>query len=84
MGLFDKIDHRAGVMTRMADMLGVDFAATIAQAPEVVREYRQAVMRCASCSHEGECTTWMQSHPHAAQAPDYCRNKDILEGLAKA
>ncbi|OAN72558.1 hypothetical protein A8B83_09280 [Rhodobacteraceae bacterium EhC02] len=84
MGLFDKIDHRAGVMTRMADTLGVDFAATIAQAPEVVREYRQAVMRCASCSHEGECKTWMQSHPHAAQAPDYCWNKDILEGLAKA
>lgn len=84
MGLFDKIDHRAGVMTRMADTLGVDFATTIAQAPEAVREYRQAVMRCASCNHESECMAWMDSHAHAEAAPDYCRNKDILEGLAKA
>ena len=84
MGLFDKIDRRAGVMTRMADTLGVDFAASIAKAPEPVGVYRQAVMRCTTCNHEGECTAWMQSHPHAEEAPDYCRNKDILEGLAKA
>jgi hypothetical protein len=84
MGLFNKIDHRAKVMTRMADTLDVDFTAAIAQSPENVRTYRQAVMRCVSCGHEGECNAWMQDHPHAAEAPDYCRNKDILESLAKA
>lgn len=83
MGLLDKIDRRAGVMTRMADTLGVDFAASIAQTPEAVREYRQAVMRCTACNHEGECTEWMDAHPHAEKAPEYCRNKDILERLAE-
>lgn len=84
MGLLEKIDRRTGVMTRMADTLGADFAAAIAQRPEAVRDYRQAVMRCTGCGHEGECTAWMQSHPRAEEAPDYCRNKDILESLAKA
>ena len=84
MGLFDKIDRRTAVMTRMAQTLDVDFPETIARAPGAVRDYRQAVMRCVACGHEGECTAWMDAHPHAAEAPDYCRNKDILESLAKA
>ena len=83
MGLLDKIDHRADVMTRMAQTLDVDFAAAIAQTPETVREYRQALMRCVACTHEAECTEWMDAHPHAAEAPDYCRNKDIMAGLSK-
>ena len=62
----------------------VDFAQAVARAPENVRDYRQAVMRCVACGHEGECTAWMDTHPQAAEAPDYCRNKDILESLAKA
>jgi hypothetical protein len=83
MGLLDKIDRRADVMNRMAETLDVDFAAAITQNAESVRDYRQAVMRCVACNHEGECTAWMDSHPHAEHAPDYCRNKDLLESLAK-
>jgi hypothetical protein len=82
MGLFDKIDRSALVMGRMADTLGVDFAEAVAHNPETVREYRQAVMRCAACTHENECTGWMDAHPKASQTPDYCRNKDLLERLA--
>lgn len=84
MGLFNKIDHRTGVMTRMAQTLDVDFAEAMARSPETVRDYRQAVMRCVACGHEGECSTWMDTHPHAAEAPDYCRNKDIMAALSKA
>lgn len=84
MGLFDKIDHRAGVMTRMADTLDVDFAAAIKHDASTVNLYRQAVMRCAACPHEDKCTAWMQDHPQADAAPEYCRNKDILESLSPA
>lgn len=84
MGLFDKIDHRADVMTRMADTLQVDFAAEILRDAGTVKVYRQAVLRCAACPHEDECTAWMQDHRQADAAPDYCRNKDILEGLSPA
>ena len=83
MGLLNKIDHRANVMGRMAETLGVDFAATVAASPSAVHEYRQAVLRCTVCTHEEECLRWMEAHPHAAETPDYCRNKDILEGLAR-
>jgi hypothetical protein len=81
MGLLDKIDRRAEVMNRMAETLDVDFAAVIAQTPEAVREYRQAVLRCVACGREGECATWMAEHPHAEAAPDYCRNRDLMAEL---
>jgi len=84
MGLFDKIDHRAEVMTRMADTLQVDFAAEILRDASTVNVYRQAVLRCAACPHEDKCTGWMQDHSQADAAPDYCRNKDILESLSSA
>ena len=81
MGLFRKIDHRADVMLRMAETLDVDFAAAIARNHDAGHVYRQAVLRCTACPHEDRCTVWMQDHPHADAAPDYCRNKDILANL---
>lgn len=84
MGLFDKIGRRASVMGKMAETVGVDFAEKIAQDPNMASKYREAVMRCSHCSHDGECKGWMAEHPHATETPDYCRNKDLLEGLAKA
>lgn len=83
MGLFDKIGRRAAVMGKMAETLGVDFAEKIAQDPSAAAKYREAVMRCSHCSHDGECKGWMADHPHATETPDYCRNKDLLENLAQ-
>ena len=83
MKLFDKISRHAGLMGDMAETLGVDFAARIAHDPALVAQYREAVMRCAHCSHEGECEGWLAGHDHADATPDYCRNKDLLEALSK-
>ncbi|MEZ5676101.1 hypothetical protein SAMN06265173_10139 [Thalassovita litoralis] len=84
MGLFNKIDQRAGVMGKMAETLGVDFAEKITQDPNMTATYREAVMRCSHCKHDGECTGWMAEHPHSDTTPDYCRNKDLLEQLAQS
>ena len=84
MGLFNKIDQRAGVMGKMAETLGVDFAEKIVQDPNMTATYREAVMRCSHCKHDGECTGWMAEHPHSDTTPDYCRNKDLLEQLAQS
>lgn len=84
MGMFDKIGRRASVMGKMAETLGVDFAEKISQDPSVATTYREAVMRCSHCSHDGECKGWMAEHSTASETPDYCRNKDLLESLAKA
>lgn len=82
MGFFDRIDQRADVMARMAATLDVDFAAALAQRPDCVQGYRQAVLRCTFCPHDSKCGAWMQDHAQAEAAPDYCRNKDIFESLA--
>ncbi|MBA83666.1 DUF6455 family protein [Thalassobius sp. S69A] len=82
MGIFDKFGRRASVMGKMAETVGVDFAEQVARNPAMASTYREAVMRCVHCTHDGACKSWMAKHPQAAHAPDYCRNKDLLERLA--
>lgn len=83
MGMFDKFGRRATVMGQMAETVDVDFAQKVAQDPAMASTYREAVMRCVHCAHDGECKGWMAEHPQATETPDYCRNKDLLEGLSK-
>ncbi|WP_319825650.1 DUF6455 family protein [Thalassovita sp.] len=83
MSIFDKIDRHAGIMNKMADTVGVDWAAEVKKDPSLAYRYREAVMSCTHCQHDGECQGWMAEHPHATETPDYCRNKVLLEGLAE-
>ena len=82
MNLFERIGRRAGVMGRMARTLDVDFAGRIARDEGAAAQYRGAVMRCAFCRHENACQGWMDGNEHAARAPEYCRNKDLLDSLS--
>ncbi|WP_296761792.1 DUF6455 family protein [Sediminimonas sp.] len=82
MNLLERIGRRARVMGRMARTLDVNFADRIARDEGEVARYRGAVMRCAFCRHEAACQDWMDGQEHAAQAPKYCRNKDLLDSLS--
>lgn len=84
MGFIDKLDRHGSIMAKMAKTLGVDFAEKIYEDPNVVTKYREAVLRCSHCQHEGECQGWMDEHASARETPDYCRNKDLLENLRGA
>lgn len=84
MKILEKFSHRAEVMGQMAQTLGVDFGGRIACDHSAAAQYRGAVMRCASCTHEAECLSWMNGQKNAKEAPKYCKNKDLLDSLSSA
>ena len=85
MSIFAKFDRHAGLMGRMADTLGVDLAAASLSGKLAPEEYRNAVIRCTGCTQPGACADWIAAHPNGARhAPDYCRNKERLERLARS
>ncbi|MCA0922346.1 DUF6455 family protein [Pseudooceanicola nanhaiensis] len=78
---FERLDARAALVSQMADRVGVDFAENINRAPEVVGDYRAAVMRCTGCTEADRCAT-IDASVH--EVPGYCRNKLLLDRLAVA
>ncbi len=82
MGLLNWMNHRADVMTKMAQTLGVDFSEKIVANERVAAQYKDAVLRCSMCKHEGDCTGWMAENQNADHTPSYCSNKALLERLA--
>lgn len=85
MSVFTNFDRHAGLMERMADALGADLAELSMSGKLSPGDYRSAVFRCTGCTRPGACAEWVEGHPDgAALAPDYCRNKEQLERLARA
>jgi hypothetical protein len=82
MGLFARMKRaiaRAEMMESMFSRLGV--RGWFAENPARAAVLRGAAMRCASCGHEGECASWLDSHETAKHAPDFCRNKELAERI---
>ncbi|MBR9650991.1 DUF6455 family protein [Thalassovita aquimarina] len=84
MGFINRLSVHTPIMARMGKVLGVDFARAMERDPSAVHKYREAAMRCAQCNREGDCQPWMDAHGQASEAPDYCRNKALLEELSGA
>jgi hypothetical protein len=85
MKLFDKIDRHADLVSRMADTVGADLADAAMTGLVQPGEMRSAVMRCTACDEVEACEHWLADHADGAAAtPDYCRNKAVLDRLAKA
>ena len=82
MGIFSSISRRTGLFNKMADTVGVDLGEVIVHDETRATDLRSAVIRCAGCRHDGECQAWMESESSHDAAPDYCRNKAMLDGLA--
>lgn len=76
MGIFDGMARRLGLMDQMAAKLGADVKG---KGPQV---YREAVVRCAQCVHPTECKGYLAREAGLTEAPDFCRNKVLLESLA--
>lgn len=83
MGLFSRIGRSTDLVSGMADRLDVTLLSvddTIN--PEgVARGFRQAVFRCASCAHHGECAELQAANAHLDEAPAFCRNADLMASL---
>ena len=83
MSLFSKIEKHAVLVGRMSDTLGVDLvgASMDGGAPETT--LRTAIYGCMGCKETDACEEWLASHETASEAPDYCRNKRLLDRLAQ-
>ncbi|MEP2718205.1 DUF6455 family protein [Pseudophaeobacter sp.] len=84
MGLFSKLGQSTDLVEGMADRLGVDFADDIVRDPETGgRKFRRAVLNCSHCSNQAGCADLQAETDHLAEAPDYCRNRDMLAHMPK-
>lgn len=82
MSFLKKVDRHSALVGRMAETLGADVvgAAMNGAVPETV--LRSAVYNCMRCDAPEACEHWLEDHAEGAEvAPDYCRNKALLERL---
>ena len=84
MGFFNRLTRHEPLFRGMADRLGVDFREWIGDAPEHAGDYRAAVLSCSACRSEEACQAWQQANAIADHAPEFCRNRRMLESLARA
>lgn len=73
--------HEA-LMTRMAETQGVDLddAEFRGDLPPEMRE--DMILACTGCADPEACERHLADPDRAGDIPDYCRNRDILRGLA--
>jgi hypothetical protein len=76
-----KMRHHAGLFGRMSEVIGADLPAAVRSGQLTAADYEQAVVRCTGCSGTSSCEKWLETEPSAAEAPDYCRNADLLAAL---
>ncbi|MDN2579236.1 DUF6455 family protein [Aquibium sp. ELW1220] len=82
MGFVERMAAKADLMESM--MRKLDVREAIADMPAAPSVMRSAALRCLSCGHAGECTTWLEENEAPQHAPDYCRNKDLFEFAAES
>jgi hypothetical protein len=81
MNLFQKLDHHAGLVNRMAETVGADLGAALITGKLSGEGLRAAVVNCCACEGAADCPDWLADHAQgAAEAPCYCRNRDLLAG----
>lgn len=81
MGFFDRLTRHEPLFHGMADRLGVDIGDWIGRSPARAGDYRAAMMSCAGCRSGAACEVWQASHDRAEHAPDFCRNRHLLDTL---
>lgn len=69
------IPGQVPLMAQMAKAVGVNLGHLTP--PELA----MASLRCAGCVRAGACKSWLEDHPVAPAAPDYCRNADTMARL---
>lgn len=75
-------DRHEALMTRMAQTLGTDLddAELRGDLPPEMRA--DMLTACTGCAQPQRCAHWLDRTPEAEAAPQYCRNRDILQALA--
>lgn len=83
MGFFSRLAKHEALFDGMAQRLGIDFNAWVAHDTVHAGDYRTAVLSCTACKADGPCQAWQANTTTASEAPDFCRNKRMLETLKR-
>lgn len=77
----DQLKHHADLFDSMASTLGHDLQEAAIAGKLRIDDISDAVLRCADCSNPGHCQQWLADRERALDAPEYCRNRDLLDRL---
>ena len=79
-----KLGIHAALFDQMGQAVGLDLQEEAISGRLTFDEIAEAVLRCSRCAHPDTCQDWLGSTDRDAVggiAPDYCRNRDLLEYL---
>lgn len=82
------LNRHAALVNHMAEVMGVDMTAALAEARLTREGWATAVMSCLGCARPEACDRWLAERggpgaARVARAPDYCQNAALLAGLAR-
>jgi len=86
MSMFDKYDHHADLVGKMAGKLGVDMTQKLLDGKIGAQTLRGTVFHCMSCKNSDGCAKWLdeQVDGTAEDTPEYCENKVLLKALRES
>ncbi|WP_150526226.1 DUF6455 family protein [Roseibium sediminis] len=77
MNWMNRLNHRAELMGRMLETIGVNTHDLEGHIPG--EELNAAAARCEDCSHAGECRTWLEQNACGSSVPmEACPNHDLF------
>lgn len=72
----------AALFDSMSQALGLDLEEEAIAGHLAFDEISEAVLRCSRCAHPQQCAARLaQPGQVLTEAPDYCRNRDLLDYL---
>ncbi|AHD00194.1 DUF6455 family protein [Leisingera methylohalidivorans] len=76
------LKKHAELFDRMAGAVGLDLEEEAVAGTLRFDEIAEAVLRCGRCGGVGACRQWLSEGLRpGAEAPDFCRNRDLLAYL---
>lgn len=85
MSLFSRFDRHSILVGKMADAVGADIVGAAVKGAVPETALRSAIYGCMGCKETEACEHWLEDHPDGAEAaPEYCRNKRMLDRISAA
>jgi len=73
--------HHAGLVDQLATRLGVDLQEAAIAGAVAIDGIADAGLRCTNCPNPAHCETLLGQEATINQAPEFCRNRDLLHRL---
>ena len=84
MSMLEKIERHSGLVNRMSDATGADIVAGMTSGEISETDLRRVVVNCMRCPMVEPCEDWLdETGDGPAKAPEFCRNKAMMDRLSQ-